>query len=145
MLSEIAVGLGESLTGNSPGTPLCVVSDKKGQTHKIISYPSKQLAYFDSHRDGSYIMRSDSNDEDLSDFSGAGLYDSYLINKPIHTFIRYDTEKLFWDRDFQYFLFDSLIKIAEEIEDIMQCPQDIEGVYANDSFYIVQTRNQIDF
>jgi alpha-glucan,water dikinase len=142
MLSEIVVGLGETLTGNSPGTSLCVVSDKKEQTHKIISYPSKQLAYFDSHRDDSYIMRSDSNDEDLSDFAGAGLYDSYLINKATHTVVQYDKEKLFWDRDFQYFLFDSFIKIAEEIEDIMKCPQDIEGVYAHNSFYVVQTRNQ---
>jgi alpha-glucan,water dikinase len=141
MLSEIVVGLGETLTGNSPGTPLCVVSDKKEQIHRIIFYPSKQLAYFDSNQDDSYIMRSDSNDEDLSDFAGAGLYDSFLTNKPIQTFVKYDKEKLFWNRSFQYFLFDSLIRIAEEIEGIMKCPQDIEGIYANDSFYIVQTRN----
>ncbi|MGA1842731.1 MAG: phosphohistidine-like domain-containing protein, partial [bacterium] len=141
MLSEIAVGLGESLTGNSTGTPLCIVSDKKERTHRIISYPSKQSAYFDSHLDDSYIMRSDSNDEDLSDFTGAGLYDSYLTNEPVHAFVKYDKEKLFWDKKFQYFLFDSLIKISEEIEGIMKCPQDIEGVYAQNSFYIVQTRN----
>jgi len=143
MLSEIAIGLGETLTGNSPGTPLCVVSEKRERTHTILSYPSKQSAYFDSRSDGSFIVRSDSNDEDLSDFTGAGLYDSYFINKPTQIFVRYDKERLFWDKEFQNFLFDALVKMAGEIEDIMKCPQDIEGVYAHNSFYVVQTRNQI--
>ncbi|MGA1792050.1 MAG: phosphohistidine-like domain-containing protein [bacterium] len=143
MLSEIAVGLGETLTGNSPGTPLCVISDRRGRSHRIMSYPSKSFGYFDSRKDDSYIMRSDSDDEDLADFTGAGLYESYATKRPARIFVRYDREKLFWDREFQSFLFDSLVKMAEEIEDIMGCPQDIEGVYARDAFYVVQTRNQI--
>ncbi|MGA1843378.1 MAG: phosphohistidine-like domain-containing protein [bacterium] len=143
ILSEIVVGLGETLTGNAPGTPLCVVSDKRRKDHTIVSYPSKPIAYLDSHRENSFIVRSDSNDEDLPDFSGAGLYDSHLIYKPTRAFVRYDQERLFWDRDFQQVMFDSLIRIAGEIEDIMQSPQDIEGVYAGDSFYVVQTRNQV--
>ena len=143
IMYEIAIGLGETLAGNSPGTPLCVVSTKRERTHSIMSYPSKTIAHLDSNQGESLIVRSDSNDEDLSDFSGAGLYDSYFINKPTHAFVQYDKEKLFWDTDFQRFLFDSIVKIAEEIEDIMKCPQDIEGIFAGNSFYVVQTRNQI--
>jgi len=79
----------------------------------------------------------------MSDFTGAGLYDSYPTKRPAQIFLRYDREKLFRDREFQSFLFDSLIQMAEEIEDIMGCPQDIEGVYARDAFYVVQTRNQV--
>ncbi|MGA1797011.1 MAG: phosphohistidine-like domain-containing protein, partial [bacterium] len=143
ILSEIVVGLGETLTGNAPGAPLCVISDRRRKNHTIVSYPSKPIAYLDSHRENSFIVRSDSNDEDSADFSGAGLYDSYLINTPTPTPVRYDQERLFWDRDFQQVMFDSLIRIAGEVEDIMQSPQDIEGVYAGDSFYVVQTRNQV--
>ena len=144
ILSEVAVGLGETLTGNSPGTPLCVISTKKEHKHTIMSYPSKNMAYFDSYQEKSYIIRSDSNDEDSSDFAGAGLYDSFFINTPVQRFVHYDKERLFWDRDFQYFLFDSLSKMAKEIEDIKQHPQDIEGVYYNNAFYLVQTRDQIE-
>ncbi len=143
ILSEIAVGLGETLAGNSPGAPLCVISTKKERNHTIKSYPSKSTAYFDPHQEHAYIIRSDSNDEDLADFAGAGLYDSYFINKPVHTLIDYEKEKLFWNKEFHCFLFDSLLKIAEEIEDIKQYPQDIEGVYYNDTFYVVQTRDQV--
>ncbi|MGA1874964.1 MAG: phosphohistidine-like domain-containing protein [bacterium] len=144
MLSEIVVGLGETLAGNSPGSPLSVISKKGGEpSHAIISYPSKRIACFDSNQDGSYIIRSDSNDEDLPDFSGAGLYDSYFTSQPVRTLIPYDRERLFWDKDFQHVLLDSLVSIAEEIEGVMACPQDIEGVYAAGSFYVVQTRHQI--
>ncbi len=144
ILSEVAVGLGETLTGNSPGTPLCVISTKKEHKHTIMSYPSKNMAYFDSYQEKSYIIRSDSNDEDSSDFAGAGLYDSFFINTPVQRLVHYDKERLFWDRDFQYFLFDSLSKMAKEIENIKQHPQDIEGVYYNNAFYLVQTRDQIE-
>jgi alpha-glucan,water dikinase len=143
ILSEIVVGLGETLAHNSPGTPLCVVSTKKGPTHTIVSYPSKNKALFDSDQGESLIVRSDSNDEDLPDFAGAGLYDSFFINKPTHSFVQYDKEKLFWYKDFQHFMFDSIVRIAEEVEDIMKFPQDIEGIYSDSSFYVVQTRNQI--
>ncbi|MEW6379619.1 MAG: PEP/pyruvate-binding domain-containing protein [bacterium] len=147
ILSEIVVGLGETLAGNSPGTPWGVVSTRKEHRHMITSYPSKQTALFDSRQDESgsesCIVRSDSNDEDLSDSPGAGLYDSYFINKPAPVLVRYDQEKLFWDTGFQRFLFDSIAQVAEEIEGIMKCPQDIEGMYANGSFYVVQTRSQI--
>ncbi|MGA1868234.1 MAG: phosphohistidine-like domain-containing protein [bacterium] len=143
IITEIVVGLGETLASNSPGSPLCVISTKKEHTHTIVSYPSKNIAYFNPDKDTSLIIRSDSNDEDLSDFTGAGLYDSYFLHKPIHTFVEYDQEKLFWNKDFQHSIFTAIVRIAEEIEDIMESPQDIEGIYSNDSFYIVQTRNQI--
>ena len=86
-------------------------------------------------------MRSDSDDEDMSDFTGAGFYESYPTKKQAQIFVRYDRDKLFRDKEFQSFLFDSLIHMAEEIEDIMGCPQDIEGMYAYHSFYMVQTRS----
>jgi hypothetical protein len=39
-------------------------------------------------------------------------------------------------------MFDSIVGIAERIEDIMESPQDIEGVFSDDALYVVQTRNQ---
>jgi hypothetical protein len=143
ILAEIVVGLGETLAGNSPGAPLGVILTKKERKYTIISYPSKQIACFDSQHGESCIVRSDSNDEDISDSPGAGLYDSYFINRPTPALVRYDRERLFWDKGFQRFLFDSIAHMAEEIEAVMECPQDIEGAYAGDSFYVVQTRNQL--
>ncbi|MEW5803238.1 MAG: PEP/pyruvate-binding domain-containing protein, partial [bacterium] len=143
ILAEIVVGLGETLAGNSPGSPLGVILTKGEHNHTLLSYPSKQIAYLASHQGDSCIVRSDSNDEDLSGSPGAGLYDSYFIHKPTPALVRYDQERLFWDKGFQRFMFDSIARIAEEVEDIMQCPQDIEAIYANGSFYVVQTRNQI--
>ena len=142
ILTEVVVGLGETLAGNCPGAPLSVISRKGACTHAIVSYPSKTIACFDSCKDGSLIIRSDSNDEDLPEFAGAGLYDSFFINSPSKVFVAYGKEKLLWDKAFQREMFDSIVGIAEEIENIMESPQDIEGVFSDDAFYVVQTRNQ---
>jgi len=142
ILTEVVVGLGETLAGNSAGAPLRVISKKGACTHTIVSYPSKAVACFDSCKDGSLIIRSDSNDEDLPEFAGAGLYDSFFINSPAKVFVTYGKEKLFWDKQFQREMFDSIVGIAEEIENIMESPQDIEGVFSDDALYVVQTRNE---
>jgi alpha-glucan,water dikinase len=142
ILTEVVVGLGESLAGNSPGSPLSVISKKGGSTHTIVSYPSKPAAIFDTRKNGSLIIRSDSSDEDLQDFAGAGLYDSFFINSPSMVSVAYDREKLFWDQTFQRELCSSIAGIAVEIEHIMGSPQDIEGVLSDSTFYVVQTRNQ---
>ena len=143
ILTEIVVGLGETLAGNSAGAHLSVISKKGASTHTIISYPSKTIACFDSCKDGSLIIRSDSNDEDLPEFAGAGLYDSFFINSPSKVFVAYGKEKLLWDNAFQREMFDSIVGIAEEVENIMESPQDIEGVFSDGALYVVQTRNQL--
>lgn len=144
MLTQIAVGLGETLTGNSPGAPLSIVSKKGARGgHRIISYPSKVIAFLIGSGEQSLIARSDSNDEDLSGFAGAGLYDSFFVNPPSSKYVSYNDERLLQDDRFQREFFDSVVKIAEEIETVMQRPQDIEGVFSNNNFYIVQTRDQV--
>ncbi len=143
IFTEVVVGLGETLAGNFVGAPLSLISKKGVRKHTIVSYPSKPIACFDSSKDGSLIIRSDSNDEDLPEFAGAGLYDSFFVNSPSKEFVAYSHEKLMWDKAFQREMFDSIVGIAEEVENIMEGPQDIEGVFSDGAFYVVQTRNQL--
>ncbi len=81
--------------------------------------------------------------EDLEGFSGAGLFDSVpmIENKEIE--MSYSGDKLFKDKKFVDNLVNKIGEIGIGIEKLYGFEQDIEGVYYNGDFYVVQTRPQV--
>jgi alpha-glucan,water dikinase len=139
LYAEIVPGLGETLVGNYPGRALGFTSLKSDPVPSLMSYPSKSTGL----SGGGLIFRSDSNGEDLAGYAGAGLYDSVMVDPPREVHLNYADEKILWDRDFRKYLLTSIAKIGTELEQATGSPQDIEGAYADEIFYVVQTRPQV--
>ena len=74
----------------------------------------------------------------------AGLYDSVPMVPLEPRTIDYADEPLFWDSAFQQQLLMSIARAARDVEAAFGGnPQDIEGVYADGSLTIVQSRPQV--
>ena len=52
-------------------------------------------------------------------------------------------DKLFMNKDFIENMINKISELGINIEKYFNAPQDIEGVYYNEEFYIVQTRSQV--
>jgi alpha-glucan,water dikinase len=139
LYAEVVPGLGETLVGNYPGKALGFSSSKKTPDPRILSYPSKSVAL----SGGGLIFRSDSNGEDLAEYAGAGLYDSVMVESPRSRKLSYTEEPIVWDDRFRHDILSAITSIGIAIEQVMGSPQDIEGVYSNGKYHVVQTRPQI--
>jgi len=82
---ESCTGLGEALVSDMPGQAFSFTYNKVSKEGKVNAYPNKPLGL----RSSGFIFRSDSNSEDLPGFAGAGLFDSYTINKTEEFRIKY--------------------------------------------------------
>ncbi|KJR43545.1 alpha-glucan water dikinase, chloroplastic [Candidatus Magnetoovum chiemensis] len=136
--AEIVPGLGETLVGNYPGRAFGFKCRKDNREPFITSYPGKSTALYSE----GLIFRSDSNAEDLVNYSAAGLYESVLVNAPKEKLIDYTKEQIICNDTFRRKFFLTLTDIAILIERAMAYPQDIEGAYANGKYYVVQSRAQ---
>lgn len=146
---EVVLGLGETLVGNYPGRALSFVCRKSELASpqrrraelglQLVAYPSKSVGLYGR----GVIFRSDSNGEDLEDFAGAGLYDSYLAEEPTQRILDYTRERLVWDTGFQGEMLRSIACVGLEVERLLGSPQDVEGAVAGDRYFIVQTRPQV--
>jgi alpha-glucan,water dikinase len=139
IFAEVVLGLGETLVGNYPGRALGFVARKSDLHLDVLSYPSKSVGLYGK----GVIFRSDSNGEDLEDFAGAGLYDSFLAEEPEPRVLDYRSEKLVWDARFRDELLRSIARIGLEVERLLGSAQDIEGAIADGAFHVVQTRPQV--
>jgi alpha-glucan,water dikinase len=139
LYAEVVLGMGETLVGNYPGRALGFVCRKGDLGLDLVSYPGKSVGLYGRGA----IFRSDSNGEDLEDFAGAGLYDSFLAVEPEHRALDYTREKLVWDRGFRDELLRGIARIGIEVERLLGSPQDIEGAVAGGQFHVVQTRPQV--
>ena len=139
IFAELVLGLGETLVGNYPGRALSLICDKRTGNKSVLAYPGKSVALYGR----GLIFRSDSNGEDLTDYAGAGLYDSVLLHPPRESLLDYTQEPLVWDSAFQKKLFDSIAGIGLEVERAFGSPQDIEGAFVNGQGYVVQSRPQV--
>jgi alpha-glucan,water dikinase len=139
LYAEVVPGLGETLVGNYPGRALSFVAKKDAIEPEILSYPSKGTGLFG----GGLIFRSDSNGEDLPGYAGAGLYDSIMTEPPRETTLNYTQDALVWNDEFKKEFMTAVTKIGIAVEENFRFPQDIEGVYANGKYYVVQTRPQV--
>lgn len=136
---EVVSGLGEALVGNYPGKALSFVCDKGKREPRLLSFPGKSAGLFG----GGLIFRSDSNGEDLTDYAGAGIYDSFILPQPRKISLNYTDDPLFWNDDFRRDLLIHLSEIGVQIENILGGPQDIEGAYSDGRYYAVQSRAQV--
>ena len=137
---EVVYGMGESLVGAYEGQSFSFIYNKETKNINIKTYPNKSLAL----KNKGYIFRSDSNTEDLEGFAGAGLFDSIPIVEYEEIKMEYGINKIFNDDNWRMSLMKGIGELGLEIEKIFGGePQDIEGVYSNKEFYIVQTRPQV--
>jgi alpha-glucan,water dikinase len=139
LYAEVVLGLGETLVGNYPGRALGVTVKKETLEPELLSYPGKNFGLFG----GGHIFRSDSNGEDIEEYAGAGLYDSFMLTQPQKVVLNYTDEPLVWDVDFRRDILTSIAEIGMIVEKTVGSPQDIEGTYAKGRYYIVQTRPQV--
>ena len=137
---EVVYGMGESLVGAFEGQSFSFIFNKENKNIEIKTYPNKSLAL----KNKGYIFRSDSNTEDLEGFAGAGLFDSIPMVDYEEINMEYGINKIFTDYNWREELMKGIGNLGMEIEKIFGGEaQDIEGVYYNKEFYIVQTRPQV--
>ena len=137
---EVVYGMGESLVGAYEGQSFSFVYNKEKKNFGIKTYPNKSLAL----KNKGFIFRSDSNTEDLEGFAGAGLFDSIPMVEYEEIKMEYGINKIFWEENWLGDLMKGIAEVGIEVEKIFGGePQDIEGVYYNKEFYIVQTRPQV--
>ena len=136
---EIVKGMGETLVGSYQGQSFSFVFNKNKKNYQIKTYPNKIISLMNE----GFIFRSDSNFEDLEGFSGAGLFDSICINNYKIINNCWYNDKLFLNKDFVENMINKISELGINVEKYFNEPQDIEGVYYNEEFYIVQTRPQV--
>ena len=137
---EVVYGMGETLVGFYEGQSFSFTYNKKNKTFSIISYPNKSIAL----KNSGFIFRSDSNTEDLEGFAGAGLFDSVPMIDNAVVNMAYKDNKIFNDKGFTKYLCEKIAELGIETEKFFNGePQDIEGAFYNNQFYIVQTRPQV--
>lgn len=74
----------------------------------------------------------------------AGLYDSIPLQPLQPQPIDYASERLFWDTEFQQELLGGMTRLGRAVEEAFGgVPQDIEGLWANGRFTVVQSRPQV--
>jgi alpha-glucan,water dikinase len=137
---EIVYGMGESLVGSYEGQSFSFILNKSNGQYTIKTYPNKSIAL----KNKGFIFRSDSNTEDLEGFAGAGLFDSVPMVEDEEINMGYGLNRIFKEPDFVKNLMKGVAELGLEVEKLFNGePQDIEGVYSNKEFYIVQTRPQV--
>ena len=137
---EVVYGMGETLVGFYEGQSFSFVYNKNDKKYNIISYPNKSIAL----KNSGFIFRSDSNTEDLEGFAGAGLFDSVPMIENTVVNMGYRDNQIFKDQGFTNTLCEKIAELGIETEKYFNGePQDIEGVFYNNQFYIVQTRPQV--
>ena len=139
LFAEVVLGLGETLVGNYPGRALGFTRNKTRPGLRITSYPNKGTGLYG----GGLIFRSDSNGEDLSGYAGAGLYDSVMLAPPREVPLDYTDEPLVWDEKFRLEILNRIADAGTAVETAMGSPQDIEGAFAGNAYYVVQARPQV--
>ena len=74
----------------------------------------------------------------------AGLYDSSPFPDLEEQPLDYASDELLWDSAFQHKILQRLVELGKAVEDAFDgVPQDIEGVYSNGKFTVVQSRPQV--
>jgi alpha-glucan,water dikinase len=139
LYAEMVLGLGETLVGNFPGRALSFVWNKRSEQVRFLSFPSKSVGLYGK----GFILRSDSNGEDLAGYAGAGLYDSVLSQSVRATKLDYSTEPLLWDEGFRQNMLTKVAEIGVAVERSLGSAQDIEGAVAQGKYFVVQTRPQV--
>ncbi|CAG9461027.1 unnamed protein product [Pedinophyceae sp. YPF-701] len=143
--AEVVPGMGESLVAAFPGRALRFTT--AGDGAEIKSLPAKRTKVVPPAA-GAFMVRSDSNGEDLEGFAGAGLYASVMVgggDSRGETPWRITDEPLVWDGGLRSSITAEIVKVARAVEEAFGgVPQDVEGCVAPDgSVTVVQARPQV--
>ena len=140
---EVVAGAGEALVSAAPGRAAAFRAPKASTTITTLTLPSKRCVWR-TPPGGAVIFRSDSNGEDLADFSGAGLHDSLCVPPLVLTTTDLASEPLAWDPAARDALFASLAAVGAAVEKAAGVgPQDVEGCVVGGEVVIVQARPQV--
>ena len=132
--------MGETLVSSFEGQSFSFIYNKIDKKYNIKSYQNKSLKILNS----GFIFRSDSNLEDIENFSGAGLFDSICLFDDDIIYMKYYDDMLFCNDKFRNNIINKICDIGINVEELYNGKeQDIEGVYYNGDFYIVQSRSQV--
>ena len=94
------------------------IYNKSSKESKVSAYPNKPKGLYSE----GFFFRSDSNSEDLPNFAGAGLFDSYPLNDANEFRIKYHDDKLITDKTYREKYMNTLGKIGVLIENIYNEP-----------------------
>ncbi len=140
IFAEVVNGMGETLVGAYEGQSFSFIYNKNNKQFNINSYQNKSIKLLNE----GFIFRSDSNMEDIENFSGAGLFDSVPMIDDKIIYMKYFDDKLYVDDNFVNKIVNGICDIGINVEMLYNGkPQDIEGVYYNGEFYVVQSRPQV--
>jgi alpha-glucan,water dikinase len=139
LYAELVPGLGETLVGNHPGRALGFCLRRGEEAPRLVSFPSKSLGLYG----GGLIFRSDSNGEDLASLAGAGLYDSFMLPPGRLASIDYARDELLWNESLRNQILMGIARTGAATESVLGGAQDIEGVYVDGRFFVVQARPQV--
>jgi alpha-glucan,water dikinase len=139
LVAEVVVGMGETLVGNHPGRAFGFRRQRGKGATCITSFPSKSVGLFGQ----GLMFRSDSSGEDLVGFAGAGLYDSFMLPQAQPRLLDYEREELLWNEDLRNKMIEGVAQVGVAVEKVFGAPQDIEGVFSNGRFFVVQARPQV--
>ena len=140
IFAEVVNGMGETLVGAYEGQSFSFIYNKNNKQFNINSYQNKSIKLLNE----GFIFRSDSNMEDIENFSGAGLFDSVPMIDDKIIYMKYFDDKLYIDDNFVNKIVNGICDIGINVEMLYNGkPQDIEGVYYNGDFYVVQSRPQV--
>jgi alpha-glucan,water dikinase len=137
--AEMVIGLGETLVANDPGRAFSFRRSKQDERAEVIAFPSKSHGL----SAGGLIFRSDSNAEDLLEYAGAGLYDSVTLVATRASLLDYTEERLVWDDQFRREMMRTVAETGMAVEAALGVAQDVEGAYAQDTWYVLQARPQV--
>ena len=137
---EIVLGLGETLVSAADGRALAFVVNKHTGEQKIETVCNKSEVL----KGSGFIFRSDSNSEDLPGFAGAGLFDSFTMNKPRALVPKYSKEEIVMNPGFRSFVIAQLREVGILVEEVYSgIAQDIEGCIKDGIVFVVQSRPQV--
>ncbi len=140
IFSEIVNGMGETLVGSYEGQSFSFIYNKIDKKYNINSYQNKSVKLLNS----GFIFRSDSNLEDIENFSGAGLFDSVCLFEDDIVYMKYYDDLLFCNEKLRNNIINRICDIGIAVEELYNGKeQDIEGVFYNGEFYVVQSRSQV--
>ena len=140
LFSEIVNGMGETLVSSFEGQSFSFIYNKIDKKYNIKSYQNKSLKILNS----GFIFRSDSNLEDIENFSGAGLFDSVCLFDDDLIYMKYYDDLLFSNEKFRNNIINRICDIGISVEELYYGKeQDIEGCFYNGEFYVVQSRSQV--
>ena len=140
LFSEIVNGMGETLVSSFEGQSFSFIYNKIDKKYNIKSYQNKSLKILNS----GFIFRSDSNLEDIENFSGAGLFDSVCLFDDDLIYMKYYDDLLFSNEKFRNNIINRICDIGNSVEELYNGKeQDIEGCFYNGEFYVVQSRSQV--